>query len=449
MCGIVGIVTANHNGMTQSEADAFRDMLVIDSLRGFDSTGVFGVSNLGNVGILKAATSGSEFVKHEDFREFHSEIYMRGVFAVGHNRYATKGAVNDKNAHPFWPDDKIVLVQNGTYKGDHKHHKDTEVDTEAVAHVIAEHPDDIQGALKKINAAYAFVWYNVKNKTLYMIRNSERPLYIADTKSGGVMFASEMEMIMFAAGRNNIALKELPVLIKPGQLLSFKLGSNKRLWEMFEEDLDITYDYNNSFRGRFPHVYGQNYGQVVPFQKRAMPPWYGDAWDEDDWSGAAATPAPVANQTGESQRTPGRTEQDHQAFNVQWYIYRGHFSDIQVTKIICDEMVQEYTKHHRRRALEIVDYKPGNARHDCTVFTVIGEEITPNENDPKALFHKTLFNTTEEEVMAMVGKVYQCSVYTPIPNHVNGHTDDDRNYLISILINEMECVEFLNNEQVH
>ena len=33
MCGIVGLITACSNGLHYNEAEAFRDMLVVDSLR--------------------------------------------------------------------------------------------------------------------------------------------------------------------------------------------------------------------------------------------------------------------------------------------------------------------------------------------------------------------------------------------------------------------------------
>ena len=62
MCGIVGLIASYSNGMTSDEADAFRDMVFLDTLRGWDSTGVFSVKNNGNVTVLKDAKHGPCFI---------------------------------------------------------------------------------------------------------------------------------------------------------------------------------------------------------------------------------------------------------------------------------------------------------------------------------------------------------------------------------------------------
>ena len=134
MCGIVGIATKQFNGFTNAEGDMFRDMLYLDAFRGWDSTGVFGVDKHSNVQVHKEASQAADFIHTDEFKKFKGELVQRGLFAVGHNRAATRGEVVDKNAHPFVIDDKIVLVQNGTWRGDHKKIKDTAVDTEALAH---------------------------------------------------------------------------------------------------------------------------------------------------------------------------------------------------------------------------------------------------------------------------------------------------------------------------
>jgi len=141
MCGIVGIASAFTNGFSAKEADTFMDMLYFDALRGMDSTGVFGVDKHGNVACHKEASQAGIFQQRKEIKEFRGKLVQNGLFAVGHNRSATRGSIIDKNAHPFWVDDKIVLVQNGTYKGSHKHHKDVDVDSEAIAHVLSEEAD--------------------------------------------------------------------------------------------------------------------------------------------------------------------------------------------------------------------------------------------------------------------------------------------------------------------
>lgn len=234
------------NGFANDEVQAFRDMLFVDTLRGFDATGVFGVDYNKNVSLIKAAIPGPEFIAKQEFGDFTREAVKRGQILVGHNRAATKGAADkDENAHPFCVDDKIVLVQNGSYNGDWKHLADTEVDSDAIAHLLARE-EDIGKALRQVNAAYALVWYNVDTSTLYIIRNSQRPLYIAKPKRGGVMFASEATTILFAAARQNIPLEEAPVSVPVGELLTIKIQDGGGV--KYEKET-VDYMYRSTFQG--------------------------------------------------------------------------------------------------------------------------------------------------------------------------------------------------------
>ena len=74
MCGIVGVITKLENGFTQPQLDAFEYLLYLDVVRGEDSTGVFAVSNLGNVDIVKGARHGADFIRSEEW-----EKQKRGV----------------------------------------------------------------------------------------------------------------------------------------------------------------------------------------------------------------------------------------------------------------------------------------------------------------------------------------------------------------------------------
>ena len=262
MCGIVGMITGYNNGFSYNEADTFKEMLFLDTLRGWDSTGVFCVSNRNNVDILKAAVPGSDFIHTEEYKEFKGEVVFSGKFVVGHNRSATRGTVKDENAHPFWVDDNIILVQNGSYNGCHKHLKDTEVDTEAIAHTIATTPD-IPTALQKINSAYALVWYNVKESTLYMIRNKERPMFFANTESGGIVFASESATIKAMAERNNVTITSPVASLKPGVLVSIKMDSKEKGGFMVtSEEVDHEYRFQH---GKQQH---QSYTKYSKYDER-------------------------------------------------------------------------------------------------------------------------------------------------------------------------------------
>ncbi len=160
----------------------------------------------------------------------------KGWAIVGHNRKATRGTINDANAHPFWVDNKTVLVHNGTMFGDHKKHADTEVDSHAIAHVLSSE-EDVEKALQSINAAYALIWYDVPTKQLNVIRNKDRPLsHSSDNRAWYI--ASEGAMLDFVLSRNSNTKVETR---------SFPVG-NHHIWELQGDrssklsyaDLDLT-----------------------------------------------------------------------------------------------------------------------------------------------------------------------------------------------------------------
>ena len=373
MCGIVGLVTGFSNGFTLDETRVFRDMLLIDTLRGFDSTGVFGVDYDGNVEVLKEASNGASFVQTVDYRAFDSWICQRGMYAVGHNRAATRGSISDKNAHPFVIEDNIVLVQNGTYKGDHSHHKDTEVDTEAVAHVIHEEPD-IEKALQKINAAYALVWYNVKEKTLNIIRNDERPMFIAYTKQGAIVFASELETILAACARNGVALKSQPYLLKENMLNTWTLDNDRNTWSFDNKAIDNKYRYNtDSFR---------NQGAVQ--------------FDYSAWENSRGFRTHYTGHGDDNKKEVTSTEISSTIFE---YVHNGTFMDKMMTIQQCDEY-KDKLRNKQILNVEMVDYKPCNNLPDCKAWYVVFNNIDPTDT-VSAVLYTLIKDKSEKDIIEM------------------------------------------------
>ena len=209
MCGLVGVITKARNGYNHKQIEVFETLLWLDTLRGEDSTGIFAIDNIGNVGIAKQIGTGEAFLGTETWnKKFRPALIQHGWGLFGHNRKATRGTIIDENAHPFWVDDKLVLIHNGSFNGCHRALADTAVDSHAIAHVLAEHgSDDIEGALKKVNAAYALIWYDTEKKRVNMIRNDQRPLSWVETADAWY-FASEKEMLEFALGRHNVVIPD-------------------------------------------------------------------------------------------------------------------------------------------------------------------------------------------------------------------------------------------------
>lgn len=201
MCGIVGVV----GKISKVERSVFDQLLIVDSLRGSDSTG-FATIKGAEVDVFKIA--GDPYFAKENKAYDRALIKPTNVL-IGHNRYATTGKVNRQNAHPFeFP--TVVGVHNGTLTNKYQLPDGYmfEVDSEALYNAI----DTIgtKAAVGKAQGAWSLVWYNKVNKTLHLLRNEERPMsfcYSEDKKT--LFFASEAHMLLWILHRNGV--KHTPI----------------------------------------------------------------------------------------------------------------------------------------------------------------------------------------------------------------------------------------------
>jgi len=230
MCGIVGMLTGATNGFTHKEMEVFQELLYCDALRGPDSTGLFSVSNKGNVKWAKAALLPSAFVAREPARIVLSNALNRGSALIGHNRKATQGKINTENAHPF-QEGHTILIHNGTLRNHWKLMSQGKKDTKNIAvdsHIVTylfEH-DDWKKTLNEIDGAYTFVWYNAQEQKLRIIRNHERPLaWVVNKETDTMFFASEMGMLYWILQRNGQMPKDKYVsgYFKEKQLYEYAL----------------------------------------------------------------------------------------------------------------------------------------------------------------------------------------------------------------------------------
>lgn len=215
MCGIVGLLSGYTNGATHREMEVFEDLLYVDALRGFDSTGAFSIANSGNFDWAKGAVAPYSFLRSKQWESLKSTAIRDASMVFGHNRKATEGTVNNENAHPFVVGNTI-LIHNGSltnWRSLIRHEKREKLGIEVDSHAIAylfEH-EDFTEVLKEVKGAFVFVWYNAQDKILRIARNEERPLhYGKDSKNGNCFFlASEFTMLKAIANRRmNTEIKE-------------------------------------------------------------------------------------------------------------------------------------------------------------------------------------------------------------------------------------------------
>lgn len=263
MCGIVGIAEFSTWGIGSNEKNVLKQLLVADSLRGMMGTGVFVVKSDGECRARKIGGSPIDLFRDKEFEKFlfpdghsYDQTKPHDVFAVGHNRYKTSGQTTTAHAHPHRVG-KIVLVHNGTLREQSKlpDYTNFDVDTMALANAIDKL--GIEETISKTYGSYAIIYYNGYDKTINILRNSERPLFMARGNNfHRVYLASERKMLDWILERNSMTIDTMGIeAVKEDTLYTFHFDSDTpekkslpgprlncfykptNIWEQMEVDL--------------------------------------------------------------------------------------------------------------------------------------------------------------------------------------------------------------------
>ena len=185
MCGIVGIAGDTNVALK----DAFKDMLLVNQVRGRDSTGIF---TLRGDDVHVAKTLGvPEYLF--DTKSFDSALTGCPKIMAGHCRSKTVGENTRNNAHPY-EFDNIVGMHNGTLRNYYswKSYDHKRTDSYALYASINDRGLEETFADLDPSGAWALVWYDKNNRTLNFLRNAERPLWFTWTKNKrAILWASE------------------------------------------------------------------------------------------------------------------------------------------------------------------------------------------------------------------------------------------------------------------
>lgn len=199
--------------------DAFKTLLIVDTIRGPHSTGVAGINNNGDWDIIKKKGNAWDLFDCKDYTKVASSAKYA---LLGHNRYATKGKINNINAHPF-EFEHVVGMHNGTIRGQHRliDHTQFEVDSENIYHSINK--IGLEDTLKVLDGAYALVYWDKRTEELVMVRNSERPLYYTYSEDNKTVYwASEQWMLYVSISRAGLKHNDV-IEVKPCTIYRFNI----------------------------------------------------------------------------------------------------------------------------------------------------------------------------------------------------------------------------------
>jgi predicted glutamine amidotransferase len=227
MCGIVGYITLDDDTLEHAKNKFFTEALFTNTLRGADSTGVMTLKNKFQWAWTKNAVPAPTFISEKDFRNRDTKTWC----SIGHNRAATVGAVTTDNAHPFHHG-QVMLVHNGTLRSTydmlHRSNNIT-VDSELITYNLSKvKPEEAKDILGKLWGAYALIWFDARDKSVNVARNTERPLHLGINSDETILyFSSDGHLLNFIGQRlsNPLATPDKIWQMGTGQLLKYKKGS--------------------------------------------------------------------------------------------------------------------------------------------------------------------------------------------------------------------------------
>lgn len=170
------------------------------------STGVASInySKREVIDIRKKPVSSPVFLEEDNKAKFPVITGYTTDILMGHCRYATTGAVNSLNAHPFDTGD-FVSMHNGTLiEGEFWDRKTDKTDSEMMFDKVEKVGlvDTLNGLSEA--SAYAVAVYEKETGVIQLARNNRRPIYIARHKTRNALYwSSEQEALEFIKSRNN------------------------------------------------------------------------------------------------------------------------------------------------------------------------------------------------------------------------------------------------------
>ncbi len=183
MCGIIGAIS--NSNVVPTLVNSMRLM----EYRGYDSSGIAVINPEGDLDRRRCVG------KVEKLAESLSNgSQLSGSIGIGHTRWATHGAAEERNAHPIACRDEIAVVCNGiieNYEVLKDQHQtdgvvyDSETDTEVIVHEILGGINSgldlhaaVSGTVAKLEGSFAFAALSVADPEKIVVAKRGSPLLI-------------------------------------------------------------------------------------------------------------------------------------------------------------------------------------------------------------------------------------------------------------------------------
>lgn len=197
MCGLFGVISTTLN---EEEIDAFKDLGVVSTLRGYWGSGLAGVpvNKKYHVEMLRHESATASDLVHMD--EF-DKLWKDHAFSIfmGHARQPTKGGNTLDDTHPHRCK-HIVGMHNGTLTAVGDKQVNDANDSSMLFKSIAD--KGLEDTIRDVKGSYALSYLDTDKEELVFLRNEDRPLYFGHLKNINTIFwASEANFLHLVLNR--------------------------------------------------------------------------------------------------------------------------------------------------------------------------------------------------------------------------------------------------------